>query len=101
MKTVIKAAILALILTLAGLCVNWLWYRMTGHLLLAHMMRGGEITAETGFGLSFVHIYAMGPPGAKDSLYLKFDPFSFLLSFAVLFVIIMVVYLIIARLKKN
>ena len=85
-KRTLTALFVSLAATVSGLAVNYLHYLKEGFLLLAHTMYGGEITVQSGFGLSFTHIYTM-EPGGRDSLSLRFDPLNFLITFAAIFVI--------------
>ena len=53
-----------LILTFAGMIVNYLSFRENDMLKWAFRNHGGEITIEYGFGLRAVHIYGMRPDQA-------------------------------------
>lgn len=83
MKKAVSSILMGIVISLAGLLVNYLYFQKEGHLLLAWKMWGGEITSETGFGLRMVRIYAM-MQGESDSISLRFEPVSFALS-AILF----------------
>ena len=87
-KRTLTALFVSLAATVSGLAVNYFHYLKEGYLLLAHTMYGGEITVQSGFGLSFTHIYTM-EPGGRDSLSLRFDPLNFLITFAVIFGIVL------------
>ncbi len=80
----------ALGLTLAGMGINIYGWQMNHYMPLAYHMFGGEITQDTGFGVTGIHIYSMEPNGS-DSIYLRYDPFSFLICLAVLFLIALAV----------
>lgn len=100
MKKYLKPLLCALVLTLAGMGINICGWKMNHYMPLAFHMMGGEITQDTGFGVSGTHIYSM-EPGGRDSVYLRFEPFSFLLCLAVLFVIALAVFTVVERLKKK
>ena len=90
--------ITGLILTLLGMLVNYLSFRDRKWLKLAISRFGGEITIQYGFGLRMVHIYAM-EQGGHDSVRLSFDPFSFLVCFVILSLIVFLILSIISRKK--
>ncbi len=100
MKKLIISASIALILTLAGLFINYLNYINTTHLLLAIKEWGGEITIEYGFGLMMVHIFTMEMNG-HDTISLRFDPISFIICFLFLFVLVYIVILIINKVRNK
>ena len=58
----------------------------SGHLLLAKTMYGGEIIEEFGFGIMAAHIYSMEPNG-KGSVFMHFDPFTFVISLVLFFLL--------------
>ena len=97
MKTLKTAGIIALLLNAAGILVNYLAYRMSGHLLLKIQSFGGEITLEFGFGgLVLRHIYGM----ARDDVTthtMKFNPAFFLIS---LVLTVIAVWIVISAAKK-
>lgn len=90
MKKLIMPFLIALGLTLAGMGINIYGWQTNHHMPLAYHMFGGEITQDIGFGVMGTHIYSMEPNG-RDSIYLRFDPFSFLICLAVLFLIVLAV----------
>ncbi len=98
-KKVRTALIVSIAATVSGLAVNYFHYLKEGYLLLAHTMYGGEIIVQSGFGLSFTHIYTM-EPGGRDSLSLRLDPLNFLITFAVIFAVTYVIGLL-ARKKSG
>ena len=100
MKKLIMPFLIALGLTLAGMGINIYGWQMNHHMPLAYHMFGGEITQDAGFGVSGTHIYSM-EPGGRDSVYLRFEPLSFLFCLAVLFVIALAVFTVVERLKKK
>lgn len=99
MKKLILSAAASLVLTLTGLFVNYMNYQNNKSLLLAYRAFGGEITRESGFGLTVVHIYAM-TPDSRDSISCRFDPFSFILTFLLLTLVIWLVWTVIAMIRK-
>ncbi len=99
-KKVRIALIASIAATVFGLAVNYLHYLKEGFLLLAYTMYGGEITVQSGFGLSFTHIYTM-EPGGRDSLSLRFDPLNLLITFAAIFVIAYGIVLLAGHLSRR
>ena len=98
MKRLILAAIVSLVLNAAAFVVNLLSWQGDHHLPLALRMHGGEITAETGFGLRGTHLYAM----TQDQLTthsLRFDPLSMILCFLAVFLAAYLILLIIGKLR--
>ncbi|MCR5794954.1 MAG: hypothetical protein K6G61_06375 [Solobacterium sp.] len=83
MKRPVIAALSALLITLAGMYINYRSFLDTHYLKWSLKMHGGEITAENGFGLRVSHIYAMTPE-TSDSHSLGFSPVSFLVTFLVI-----------------
>lgn len=98
MKKTMISMIAGLLLTLMGMLVNYLSFKDRNWLKLAINRFGGEITIQYGFGLRMVHIYAM-EQGGHDSIRLSFDPFSFVVCFIVLSLIVFLVLCIIGRKK--
>ncbi len=99
MKKLIVSAAASLVLTLTGLLVNYIYYQNNKHLLLAYRMYGGEITTESGFGLTVTHIYAM-TPNSRDSLSCRFNPVGFILTFLLLTLIIWLVWTVVTMIRK-
>ncbi len=99
MKKLILSAAASLVLTLTGLLVNYMYYQKNKSLLLAYRVFGGEITRESGFGLTVVHIYAM-TPNSRDSVSCKFNPIGFVLTFLLLTLFIWLVWTVIAKIRK-
>ena len=61
MKKVIIAIVLAALVCLAGMYVNYRTYKQENRLKFAIRHHGGEITVEEGFGLQAIHTYGMTP----------------------------------------
>ena len=80
MKRPVIAALIALVITLAGMYINYRSFLDTQYLRWSLKMHGGEITVENGFGLRVSHIYAMTPE-ASNSHSLSFSPAGFLIMF--------------------
>lgn len=99
MKKLIVSAAASLLLTLTGLLVNYIYYQNNQHLLLAYHMHGGEITVESGFGLTVRHIYAM-TPNSRDSISCRFSLSGFILTFLLLTLIIWLVRTVIAMIRR-
>ena len=91
-----KTTIVALLITLLFMTVNYISYRKDGHLRLCHHMFGGEITVETGFGLEAVTTYAMSPE-ERDTRSLRFSFLNFLLSFVIVWIGVYLCFLIIDK----
>ena len=100
MKKVLAAGIIALIIELIGMAVNYFYYQSNGWLLISHKGFGGEITIEHGFGLRVVHIYAMAP-GESGSVTLSFSPTSFIVFFIVLFLLVWIILFATEKLQKK
>ncbi len=100
MKKVLTAGIIALVIELIGMAVNYFYYQSHGWLLMSHKGFGGEITIEHGFGLRVVHIYAM-TPGESGSVMLSFSPTSFLTFFVVLFFVVLIILFAAEKLQKK
>ena len=86
MKRWMKAGIISLAVTLCGMLANIISWYSSGHLLLAKTMYGGEIIEEFGFGIMAAHIYSMEPNG-KGSVFMHFDPFTFVISLVLFFLL--------------
>lgn len=99
-KLPLIAAGIALVLTLLGMLVNYLYFKQNQWLLLAHHIYGGEITVERGFGWKVSHIYAMTSTG-RDSTSLKFSILNFILTFLILALIIWAVAAIVTKIKAR
>ena len=91
-----NAFLISLGITLAVMAVNYVYYLNNKWLLLCLTMHGGEITVQFGFGLVLSHIFAMRPED-HDSIRLRFEPISFVLTILVLTAIIYVVFRFIKR----
>ena len=89
-KRTVISAVFSLILTSVGLVINLIWYRLNGRLLLGVRMYGGEIVIQSGFGLLYRHIYSMAIDG-HDTISLRFDILSFILTFIVIFAAVFVI----------
>ncbi len=100
MKKLIMSAAVSFVMTLTGLIINYLYYQKNGFLLLAYRVYGGEITRESGFGLTFTHIYAMTSDG-RDSLSLRFNVFNFILTFLLLTLIVWLAWTIFTAIRKT
>lgn len=96
MKRIIMSLFSGLVLTLAGLLINYIHYQNYSRMLLAFRVYGGEITMERGFGLKVVKIYAMTPEQGT-SMRFSFDPLTFVLSVAILSIIAYAVIFLIGR----
>ena len=98
MRKALSSILLGLVITLAGLFVNYLYFQKEGHLLLGWKMWGGEITSETGFGLRMVRIYAM-MQGESDRISLRFEPISFVSSVILFSLLVYLLYGMFAKVK--
>ena len=82
MKKVIIAIVLAALVCLAGMYVNYRTYKQENRLKFAIRHHGGEITIEEGFGLQAIHTYGMTPE-QSDTHDLRFSAFHLLIWLAV------------------
>ena len=93
LKRVLVSAAIALVITLAGLYINYRCYLEHQHLRWSLKQHGGEITIENGFGLRAVHVYGMTADQAATHK-LVFDPLNFILCHvAVTAVIFLILWL--------
>ena len=99
LKKVLISAGIALVITLAGLYINYRFYLENRHLRWSLKNHGGEITIESGFGLRAVHIYGMTPDQATTHK-LVFDPLNFILCLLALTAIILLIIWLGGVIKK-
>ena len=93
------AGILSLILNGIGALINWLSFRSSVRLLLKLTTFGGEITIEHGFGgIRAVHIYGMMPDQVTTHS-VQFSPVGFLISFLLTAAVLYVILSVIRRLR--
>ena len=90
MNTALLSLLIATGITLAGMLVNYLYYLENRWMLLCVTMHGGEITVQFGFGLRLVRIFAM-MEGERDSIKFGFDIISFILTLALIFIIVFII----------
>ena len=100
MKKTALSLIVSLAVNLAGMLINYFYYRINRHLLLCFRSFGGEITVESGFGLIAVHIYAMDPY-SSDSLHLRFEPLAFIVWLLAIALIVFLVLFVIGKIRKK
>ncbi len=100
MNNVIISFLIALIVDLAGLGINYLSFQQRHSLALAFRMFGGEITAENGFGLTMVHVFAMTPE-ESDSIKLTFSIIWFIVWLIAIAVIVFIIISIITHFIKQ
>ncbi|MCR5594228.1 MAG: hypothetical protein K6G12_00115 [Lachnospiraceae bacterium] len=100
-KVFIRSIIAAVAVEITGAAINLVSYAVNGEFPLAIMILGGEWMGWRGFGLLLNHTYAMSSPdnpNAHDSTWIDFAPrslvstllVSFMISFAVFFIIYLV-----------
>ena len=87
MKKILIPFLISLCLSCTGLVLNYRHYLDTHHLLLARKTWGGECMNENGFGLNVFHTYGMTPEQA-DTVSLRFDPLSLILTILILTLIL-------------
>jgi ABC-type antimicrobial peptide transport system permease subunit len=97
-RIVIRSAILALAAAVVGLLVNLVSYRSSNRLLFAVRRLGGDCFEYQGLGWRVLEIYPETESGAVRVVrYLSFDPVSFVVTFALAFVVVLVVSVVVAR----
>ena len=69
----------ALVITFSGMAVNYQSFQNFGRLKYAYRIFGGEITAEWGFGLHSVIIFAMTETERTERS-LSFSPLNFVIT---------------------
>ena len=103
LKTVKNSLIISVILTALGLSVNYISYISRGTLLFGKVIHGGEWIGELGFGLLINHTYPMTYEGSGDhgSIWLELDLSNLILTFVVIFIVILAAGLLIKVFKRN
>lgn len=102
-KNILKAGIIALAINVIGLLINLFSALCANTLLLAFPFHGGEISEYSGFGLTLTKYYPLALEGeSKTTSKLSFDFRTFLITFVILFAIILIALIIDDKLiKKN
>ncbi|MBO7703298.1 MAG: hypothetical protein J6S26_02540 [Solobacterium sp.] len=90
--------LISVLLNAAGMLANYLHYQNTHWLLFGIKSFGGEITMQTGFGWTMVHIYTMEMNG-HDTVSLKFSPLSLIPTLIAFTLIAYVILRLIRRIR--
>ena len=99
-KVFIGSIITALAIEIAGAAANLISFYVSGELIFAHMITGGEWMGWSGFGMLLNRTYPMSSPEhpASGSTWISFHPGSLVrtlvLSFAAAFVILLIIHLV-------
>ena len=104
MKKNIKFSVIAsLILTSIGLLVNLICSLIFKFAPFTLTISGGEAIEHVGFGIDFLEIFSMSASTESGgiSTNVQFDLISLLVSFSIMFVVILVVKNIIGKIKKT
>ena len=97
-KNVVFSAILSLILTSIGLLTNLICSLAFKFAPLTFPISGGDSKIHTGFGIDFIEIFSLSPNGGNSTTF-NFNLISLIVSFAIIFVIVLIIKTIVS--KKN
>lgn len=100
MKKWKPAFLIALVITLIGMAINFAYYTMGRVMPLVYTMYGGETIIDMGFGLRVVNIYSMLPDGSSSSN-LVLDPISFIICLLPIMLVVQLVLTAVRKLKKH
>lgn len=101
MKKIINSAIISATLTVLGMLVNIIGFKMFGNAPLAITYRGGEIISRMGFGIIVNTTYPLGNGDISLTTFVEFFPLNFLMYFTIIFVIVFAITFITTKLKKK
>jgi hypothetical protein len=103
-KSVLLALISSVGLTATGSLINLISYFTTKNLLLYRSYTGGEWTGQEGFGIMLNHTWPFqwdGQVVTRERVWIEFSPQSLILPLIIFFVISLIVFLLINKLKNK
>ena len=103
MKKKIKfSALTSVVVTFIGLFINLICSIIFKIAPLTHRISGGDIIEHKGFGIDFAKIYSNSPQARNGgvSTSIKFDFISLLVSYIIVFVVVLIIKSIIGRRNK-
>ena len=100
MKKILSLLFCSVVMTLMGTFINYRYYLGNRHLLWAKKTWGGECMNENGFGLNVFHTYGM-TPDQPDTVSLRFDPVSFIITVLFITAILCLILFAIRKIKEG